>query len=107
VTKQLWENMKSDYLGMNEATANIRLRLNVTEVEAKKMLDKLEELEKQFTPGQTPDHKDSNKLQNEIIDEARIVLKNEWIRVKRGENIYRITCFMWLVVIVSGIFYLR
>lgn len=36
VTKQLWENMKSDYLGMNEATANIRLRLNVTEVEAKK-----------------------------------------------------------------------
>ena len=106
VTKQLWDNMKSDYLGINEATANIRLRLNVTEVESKKVLDKLEELEKQFTPpGRTPNHEELNKLQNEITDEARILLKNEWIRVKKGENIYRITCLIWLTVIVSGIVY--
>ena len=106
VTNQPWDNMKSDYLGINEATANIRLRLNITEVESKEVLDKLEKLEKQFTPlGRIPNYEELDKLLNEITDEARIVLKNEWIRVKRGEYIYRITCLIWLIVIVSGIVY--
>ena len=41
VSSQPWENMKSDFLGINEAAANIRLRLNPDEDESEKVLEKI------------------------------------------------------------------
>ena len=40
-----------------------------------------------------------NNTEKELVIETRTVLKNEWIRVRKGEMIYRITCLSLLVMV--------
>lgn len=99
-----WEDMKSDFLGINMAAANIRLRLNPDEDAPKKVLEKINEFERLLDPAkQHVDYNALNKTEKELVDASHIILKNAWVHVKKGEKIYRVTCFVLWLALGGGI----
>lgn len=52
----LWGDVRDNYVGLNEATASIRLRLNPKEPHAQAVLARIEELEAYLAPGQSIHH---------------------------------------------------
>lgn len=85
-----WSAMRQDYVGINEATANIRLRLNQGEASSRAVLALIEELERELAPGYPPDHLKINTIEKELVSSASTLLKAEWDRVKKGEPTFRI-----------------
>jgi hypothetical protein len=85
-----WQLMREDSIGINEATAAIRLRLNPSEPPSKAILDKMVEIESAFRGETAPDFKRLDKLEKQLVDLAAIVLKSEWTRVRDGEPVFRV-----------------
>ncbi len=99
-----WRDVRGDYIGINEAAGKIRLRLNPKEVASLKILRTVEELEKILgTRLEAPSHADLNAIEKRLVDEANIVLKSEWNRVKRGEPIYRAAKYTALAVVAASV----
>jgi hypothetical protein len=105
---KFWEMTRDDYVGMNQASTRIKLRLNPGENESKAILQVMKRLEELF---KTVDDPSSTKKIDEIVDtleqSAPALLKKEWIRVKKGEPIYRLakvlaTFIFFAAVIVVG-----
>jgi hypothetical protein len=82
--------LRDDLVGINEATANLRLRLNDKEAPSRAVLAAVEAIETLFynTSPVTPDH--LNPLLKDLVAKAKLVLKEEWLRVRRGEITFRI-----------------
>lgn len=98
---ETWEVVRADFVGINDAAARIRIRLNPREPEDVKVLSQIEALEQLLAPGNAPDHARINEAEKELVGAAQIVLKREWKRVRQGERAYRITQFVVLCVIVT------
>lgn len=98
-----WEMVRADFVGINQAAASIRLRLNPDEEQAQAVLDKIVALEKMFLPGKPIDHLELGRVEKELVSEAQILLKHEWSRVKRGEVAYRIAITTAFLIVLGGL----
>lgn len=94
-----WSNLQSDFRGINEATAKIRLRLNPEEPHSAAVLGRVEELEKLLAPYAAHDYQKLDELGKNLTKDARAVLKLEWKRVRSGERTFRIA--KWAAIILS------
>jgi len=98
---QAWATVRPDYVGINEAAANIRLRLNPKEEPSIAVLNTVAELEALLASGATIEHTRLNSLEKELVSRTQIVLKQEWIRVRSGERVYRFTRGVALVFLLT------
>ncbi|GAB2745763.1 hypothetical protein GCM10027019_26500 [Melaminivora jejuensis] len=95
---ELWKVVRDDFVGINEATAKIRLRLNPKEAQAIAVLSTIESLENLLQPGQKMDYREINAIEKRLVGEAQLLLKEEWRRVQTGESTYRVARFTALAV---------
>lgn len=109
---ELWKVVRQDFVGINEATAKIRLRLNPREDQAQAILAAIDELERLLSPGQMMNYVEINTLEKRLVSEAQVLLKSEWTRVQKGEETYKvarlaalaisIACVVALIVVSAG-----
>jgi hypothetical protein len=98
-SSEAWKVVRADFVGINEAAARIRLRLNSKESEAVAVLSQLERLEQLLAPETTKiDYLQLNTAEKELVSVAQVVLKQEWLRVRRGEQVFRVARFAALCV---------
>lgn len=98
-----WKVVRPDFVGVNEAVARIKLRLNPTEPSAKAVLDAIESLEYLVAPESPMDYKEINEMEDELVRQARVLLKDEWRRVKEGELTYRVFKYFALAVMILSV----
>jgi hypothetical protein len=99
-----WKVIKDDFIGINEAAARAKLRLNPKEEgPAKSVLGILEEQETIFNSGAAPDFVRLAALEKKLVAEAQILLKQEWKRVRSGELTYRIARIAAALVVATAI----
>lgn len=103
-TKQ-WEVVRQDYMGINMAGAAIRLRLNPNEKESIAVLKSLEQLEAHINPGEL-NSKVLQAIHNQLVADAQLLLKKEWLRVRSGELFFRTLKYILVAVIAVGIIFL-
>lgn len=94
------------YKQLNEATTNIKLRVNEEEKPAKALLATMKEFEtlasrnEDLTPGNI------KRVEESFLGASNTLLKFEWKRVKRGEKTFIVTKFslvgMVLVLVVAS-----
>lgn len=102
----LWQNVRADFVGLNDAWARIRLRLNPKEQSSITILQALDEHEGLFPTGSTPDFTKLGVADRKLLEATSVVLKEEWRRVKRGELVYRGATILAVLLIVGGLFLL-
>ena len=85
---EAWKVVRPDFLGINQAAANIRLSLNPNECESLAVLRQIKNVEDLLAPGKAVDYRRLDEIEHELVRKAQILLKKEWIRVKRGERVY-------------------
>jgi len=98
----------SHLIMLNRATANVRLRLNAAETQSSEVLELIENLEKFFKKNSAHEsaHEKQerlNRLLKELAQKGSNLLKCEWERVKKGEDIYRAVS-AWSLSIFIAIF---
>jgi hypothetical protein len=104
-TPTLWQNARADYVGLNEASAKVRLRLNQKEQSSIAILDALEEHGSLFPRDNSrPDFQQLALNHRKLLDCTRVVLKEEWRRVKRGELVYRLATILAGLLVVGGLY---
>jgi hypothetical protein len=100
----LWTETRGDYVELNKASIRIRLRLNQTEEESKKVLESMKNMETLFG-GDLREPKSLIELRR-IVDalehDSPPLLKKEWKRVKRGEPIYMAAMVLALLVFIGA-----
>jgi hypothetical protein len=83
---------RDDFIELNKASTRIKLRLNREECDSRLILDSMSELENIFGAILKSPNLDSVEKIKGVADAleriAPPLLKKEWNRVKRGENIY-------------------
>ena len=89
-SKEQWDRMQPDFLGLNEAAAAIRLRLNQKEAESKGILNSIDDFERFFETSDITEVGAFRKLEKGLLDVTKKVLKAEWLRVRNGELVFRI-----------------
>lgn len=97
---EIWNVAREDYVKLNQAEANIRLRLNPNEKECLAVLASIEKLEAHLTQGYL-DHCVIDQIEKQLVADAQMLLKKEWGRVRTGEPV-----FMWskrLLLIFIGV----
>jgi hypothetical protein len=94
-----WKEVRDDFVGINRATAMVRLRLNPKEKPSIEILKTIEEIEKLLTPGNSPDYRVLNDIEKKLVRQTSTVLKMEWNRVRHGEMAYRVAKYVALVFI--------
>jgi hypothetical protein len=87
---EAWKETRADFVGVNEAAARIRLRLNPSEPAAKAVLEEIEVLETLLAPGSAVNHTEIDSAERELVARSQVVLKAEWLRVRGGERVYRL-----------------
>lgn len=90
ITESKRMEMRPDFLGVNEALANIRLRLNRTEKLAAIVLNLIDEIDREFSVDHLPNLDNYLRVEKKLIEYSSLMLKSEWRRVKRGETLYRV-----------------
>ncbi len=98
---ETWRNCREDFVAINEAWAKIRLRLNPNEESSRAILRALKEHESLFAPGVVPDDAKLDAEGEKLLESTRVVLKQEWLRVRHGEPVFRIAKFVALLVIAA------
>lgn len=101
---ELWKNVRGDFVGINEAWARIKLRLNPKEKPSIAVLEVLKEHESLFAAGTVPDFGKLKSLDDKLLGNTQLVLKQEWLRVRSGERVYRIA--KYTAVLVTALFVL-
>jgi hypothetical protein len=99
----LWQNVRVDFVGLNEAWARIRLRLNPKEPHSIAILRAFEEHEGLFPNGSTPDFTKLGFADRKLLDATNVVLKEEWRRVKRGEFVYKGATILAGLLVIGGL----
>ena len=100
---QMWQHAREDFIGANSATANIRLRLNPSEEQCKEVLRLVSELEREMAVGRMPDHARLDTIEHELVSSAQVLLKAEWMRVRKGERVYRVAKAVAGFVMLAGV----
>jgi len=99
-----WRSAREDYLGINAASARIKLRLNPKEKPSIVLFELLKQHESFFATHPLPEPKTLIPLEMKILECAQGILKQEWVRVRSGEAAYRVTkTFAWLVTLACAL----
>ena len=98
-----WARVRLDFVGINEAVAKIRLRLNPKEKESIDVLNQIDALEQALAPNKSIHYSNLNKLEKELVAKAQVVLKKEWRRVQKGERVYQIAKYFAIAILSAGI----
>lgn len=91
-TKDFWEKTRTDYIGLNQTSKSIQLRLNPHDrkPEAKEILEQLKSLDSAFKkPNEQGFGDQVDRVTECIAAAAQPLLKREWERVKKGEKVFR------------------
>jgi hypothetical protein len=100
-----WQATREDFVSLNEAWAKIKLRLNPEEDQSNAILEALKKYEAIFVEDVTaPDFSKLGAADDELLERTRLVLKEEWKRVKRGERIYRVATWIAAMLVIVGLF---
>jgi hypothetical protein len=100
----LWQNVREDFVELNEAWAKIKLRLNSKEEWSRAVIRALEEHEGLFPDdGTAPDFSKLKLADGKLLESTQTVLKEEWRRVKRGEFFYRAATVFAGLMVVAGV----
>lgn len=97
-----WEAAREDFVGINQATANIRLRLNSKEMESQAILKSIENLESHLSPGMV-DFRELDTIEKQMVADAQVLLKKEWLRVRSGEPVFRAAKWLFLLLIMASV----
>jgi|JI10StandDraft_1071094.scaffolds.fasta_scaffold1127550_1 hypothetical protein len=97
-----WEAAREDFVGINQATANIRLRLNSKEKESQAILKSIENLEAHLSPG-VLDFRELDTIEKQLVADAQVLLKKEWLRVRSGEPVFQAAKWLFLLLIVTSV----
>lgn len=81
---ELFAATQGHFVEANQAATSVRLRLNANEPECMFILKLLDELE-DLMDSQPIDIPKCQKCEAELIKSAHVLLKKEWLRVRRGE----------------------
>lgn len=100
--KDTWEMARDHYVGINQATANIRLRLNANEKECQAVINSIEKLEAHMPLGRL-DFREIDAIEKQLVADAQALLKKEWLRVRNGEPVFRNTKRTFIAVLVVGV----
>ena len=100
--KESWEMVRDHYVGINQATANIRLRLNANEKECQAVINSIEKLEAHMSLGRL-DFREIDAIEKQLVADAQAFLKKEWLRVRNGEPVFRYTKRTFIAVLVVGV----
>ncbi len=104
------DQTRIDYLAINRASTRIKLRLNKDECESRLVLQSMSDLEEllksrptdRATVATSLDH--LYKITDSLEQNAPLLLKKEWKRVKSGEPIYRLAKWIGLIIfLVTGV----
>jgi hypothetical protein len=99
-----WEShYREDFAGVTEAMARIRLRLNPKEKESIALMNALAKHKRAIESEKEPNFDAISSAANDVVDAAQVVLKQEWVRVRSGESVYRVTRHVALLIIVVPI----
>lgn len=82
------ERLVECYRKLNEANHGISLRVNASEVPAKKLLDSMEKFEKLAAPDGDLTPENIKVIEESYLQDSKNLLKFEWDRVKKGEPIF-------------------
>jgi hypothetical protein len=101
-SKDGWKEARDDVSGLNKCVACIRLRLNPSEARSKVITKYLDDIEGCFrVDGALPETR-INDLEKQLIVEGQALLKDEWLRVRRGETFFKITRWAAIAVLVAS-----
>jgi hypothetical protein len=104
-SKEGWIEARDDIIGLNKCLASIRLRLNPSERRCEGINKLLEEMEQSFANqvGTLPEKRIS-ELEKLLLVEGQALLKEEWLRVGRGEPFFRFTRWAAVAALVVSAF---
>lgn len=101
-----WKGVRDDFVGINQAAAMIRLRLNPNEPASMDILRTIEQIERLLSPGRHVDFNELNDVEKTLAGQTAFVLKTEWNRVRAGEIAYRVArhaaVVFVLVALIAG-----
>lgn len=104
----LWLRVKADLSSFNELVARIRLRLNPQESTkkegpaTKEVLASLKELDSIFDSPEPRFDKLEEQLNN-LVENAQVILKENWRRVRSGEVVYKISKWVTLGFAIAAV----
>lgn len=101
--------VKTEIVGMNDAASRLRLRLGSSDAIEANLLARVCEIQKLINGFEDITADQMSTLQDQVISDARVLMKSEWKRVKKGETVYRIVkiaAFIALVFALSIALYL-
>jgi len=98
----LWRTLRDDFVGLNEAWAKVKLRLNTKKSEQIDVLEALKEHESIFQP-ETRDFARLDSTEEKLLAATQIVLKKEWERVKSGELTYKVAKMLAGALLLLGL----
>ena len=98
----LFNATEKHFLDINQAATSIRLRLNPDEEVCRRILEGVSKLEKLMIETKPIDLYACQACETEILSHARALLKQEWIRVRRGEILFVVTKWVGLILILAG-----
>ncbi len=102
-SKKFWDEAKEHFMVISKCTTSIRLRLNPKEKSNLKFLSYLEEFEVEFNADKTTDADKIMQIVEKFVPEAHYILKKEWNKVRRGEMIFFLTKYVFLIFLFIGI----
>jgi len=97
-----WLEARDNVTAINRCIAGIRLRLNPTERRSQAMTQILDEMEQLFVRGGPLSEDKTIRIEKTLIVEGQAILKDEWLRVRRGEFFYRLTRAAAIAVLVAS-----
>lgn len=102
--KERYQQMQPHYARLNESYYQIAFRLNSEEPLSKKLKECMVALSKPIlNPTEPFDQVSYDQNRIDCITFSNALLKEEWIRVKRGEMVFRVT--RWLTAIAAATFF--
>lgn len=100
---ELFDATESYFIEINQVAVAVRLRLNPKEKACKQILEGIADLERLMIDCPSMDLVACRACEEKIIEQAQILLKSEWKRVRRGELIFAITKWIGLLTITAGL----
>lgn len=99
----LFDATENYFIEINQVVVLIRLRMNPKESPCQTILSQITELERLMIDCLSVDIEACRRCEEKILEQAQILLKSEWTRVRRGEWIFAITKWFGFFVIIGGL----
>lgn len=100
---KLFDATEKFFIEINQVAVAIRLRVNPEEEACQLILAGIAELERLMIDCPAMDLVACRACEEKIIEQAQILLKSEWTRVRRGELIFVLTKWIGFFVISVGL----